>query len=198
MVASMASEAFDELAAAFARFDAAPITRKRLTTLYASDAARDSFEEAAQLPRRYDSDIGELRVMSAPGDKRHSEHPDEVDGAPSWYELGDRHSHLESRAGRPVKSDFTMARWRRLLEAFDWACAYCGSTDDVGQDHVTPISKGGEDLMHNILPACFECNDSKGHRRLPPWLESRGQKFMAEASRRIVAGLSRLERRREH
>jgi 5-methylcytosine-specific restriction endonuclease McrA len=48
------------------------------------------------------------------------------------------------------------------------ACAYCNSPAEH-IDHVNPISKGGADAPHNLLPACAPCNLSKSDRTLAEW-----------------------------
>lgn len=47
-------------------------------------------------------------------------------------------------------------------------CAYCGNTPPkvvLEVDHVTPKSRGGDDNLHNLLTACFDCN--RGKRDVP-------------------------------
>jgi 5-methylcytosine-specific restriction endonuclease McrA len=39
-------------------------------------------------------------------------------------------------------------------------------------DHVHPLSRGGEDVESNIIPACAECNLSKGAKTLAEWVQS--------------------------
>ena len=34
------------------------------------------------------------------------------------------------------------------------------------QDHVIPLSKGGQHIKENIVPACPSCNSKKGNRML--------------------------------
>lgn len=46
-------------------------------------------------------------------------------------------------------------------------CLYCGGkfrSSDLSRDHVTPISRGGEDLWNNVVTACKRCNNHKGGR----------------------------------
>jgi 5-methylcytosine-specific restriction endonuclease McrA len=46
-------------------------------------------------------------------------------------------------------------------------CLYCGDqfrTSDLTRDHVTPISRGGEDAWTNVVTACRRCNNHKGGR----------------------------------
>ena len=45
-----------------------------------------------------------------------------------------------------------------------FACAYCGSPDDLTFDHVIPRSKGGRTSWENIVAACSPCNLKKGGR----------------------------------
>lgn len=59
-----------------------------------------------------------------------------------------------------------MARWKR-------ACAYCNGVA-THLDHVHPLSKGGEDVESNIVPACAPCNLSKGAKTLAEWAATFG------------------------
>ena len=43
-------------------------------------------------------------------------------------------------------------------------CLYCGNHfhgDDLSRDHVTPISRGGQDVWTNVVTACKRCNNHK-------------------------------------
>ena len=70
-------------------------------------------------------------------------------------------------------SDFTLEQWQQTLEDHGSTCAYCGKSDaNLTQDHVIPLSKGGNHTASNIVPACRFCNSSKGSRLLEEWLVS--------------------------
>lgn len=54
---------------------------------------------------------------------------------------------------------------RGLYHAFDGRCAYCGCSLDYNEmeiAHVVPVTNGGLDELDNLLPACHDCNHSKG------------------------------------
>lgn len=68
--------------------------------------------------------------------------------------------------------------WRRWVE-FGHRCAYCGAGGDLQVEHVTPISKGGEHHLGNIVPACQRCNFSKGKADPEAWF--RAQLYFTEA-----------------
>lgn len=55
-----------------------------------------------------------------------------------------------------------------ILVRWGYLCAYCG---DLAEhlDHVVPLSKGGDDIESNIVPACAPCNLSKGAKTLAEW-----------------------------
>lgn len=57
-----------------------------------------------------------------------------------------------------------MARWRAR-------CCYCDEWA-AHLDHVHPLSRGGDDIESNIVPACEHCNLSKGAKSLAEWVES--------------------------
>jgi hypothetical protein len=46
-------------------------------------------------------------------------------------------------------------------------CLYCGKRFSMGalsRDHVTPISRGGQDCWNNVVTACRRCNNYKAGR----------------------------------
>lgn len=47
---------------------------------------------------------------------------------------------------------------------YSWGgmCAYCRSKRATTLDHVKPKCKGGNSLRSNLIPACVDCNHSKG------------------------------------
>lgn len=85
---------------------------------------------------------------SLPPDKRH-----ELTHARRAKEYGVAHV--------PYSRTDILARWRR-------ACAYCNGVA-THLDHVEPLSRGGEDVESNIVPACAPCNLSKGAKTLAEW-----------------------------
>ena len=75
--------------------------------------------------------------------------------------------------------------WRESIKAA-WGnrCAYCDNPpiDDksLTVDHVRPKSRGGEDRTSNCVPACSECNHSKGSSPWQDWY--RNQEFFQQAN----------------
>ena len=62
-------------------------------------------------------------------------------------------------------NDFTAADWQVVLTYHDNRCAYCGQDNlSLTQDHVIPLSRGGNHTISNIVPACQVCNSRKGAR----------------------------------
>ena len=59
-------------------------------------------------------------------------------------------------------------KFRKSIK-YGWGglCCYCRCNRATTLDHVKPRSKGGSSLRSNLLPACIECNHSKGSE---PWL----------------------------
>jgi 5-methylcytosine-specific restriction endonuclease McrA len=66
----------------------------------------------------------------------------------------------------------TLQEWEFVLEIYGHCCAYCGTSGLLTQDHVVPIACGGLDILANIVPACVQCNSSKGMRPRPLLHES--------------------------
>lgn len=69
--------------------------------------------------------------------------------------------------------DLTLEEWNETLEYFDYSCAYCGVPEDnLCQEHVIPVVKGGGYTTDNIIPACRSCNKSKYTANLEEWYVS--------------------------
>lgn len=71
--------------------------------------------------------------------------------------------HKALKRGAAI-ADFTHAQWIAMQEHFKHCCAYCGkrAKGHLTQDHVTPLRKGGNHTLSNIVPACRSCNSKKG------------------------------------
>jgi len=56
---------------------------------------------------------------------------------------------------------FSAQEWSALKKQFGNRCAYCGRPGPVTVDHRVPLSRGGRNVIANILPACKSCNSKK-------------------------------------
>jgi hypothetical protein len=50
------------------------------------------------------------------------------------------------------------------------ACVYCGATERLSLDHVTPEELGGTHAPTNLVTCCFSCNSARQHRTMRTWL----------------------------
>jgi 5-methylcytosine-specific restriction endonuclease McrA len=63
---------------------------------------------------------------------------------------------------------------RQIRERDGHACVYCGATAETSGahlhlDHLTPKSKGGEDVPTNLALACRRCNSARQNMSLAQW-----------------------------
>lgn len=64
-------------------------------------------------------------------------------------------------------NDFTDAQWQELVAYYGGHCAYCGERcESLTRDHMMPVSRGGDNTLANIAPACLRCNQRKNARSL--------------------------------
>lgn len=52
-------------------------------------------------------------------------------------------------------------RREEILARDGWECQWCGSTEDLEVDHITPISEGGSHDLSNLQTLCAECHAKK-------------------------------------
>jgi 5-methylcytosine-specific restriction endonuclease McrA len=85
-----------------------------------------------------------------------------------WRRKNREKSHAYVRAATNKRrvaaggQNFTSAEWLALLAHHNGSCAYCGSEILIEIDHRIPLTRGGSNLIDNILPACRRCNRRKG------------------------------------
>lgn len=76
-----------------------------------------------------------------------------------------------------AEGSFTADEWKFTLEVLDYRCVYCGiHKDDTPEkwleaDHLTPLSRGGDNYIDNIAPACKSCNCSKGTKTFDEFID---------------------------
>jgi 5-methylcytosine-specific restriction endonuclease McrA len=51
---------------------------------------------------------------------------------------------------------------KKLLEKYNFKCAWCGCDENLTIDHIKPVSAGGDDLVSNLQILCKSCNSKKG------------------------------------
>lgn len=56
--------------------------------------------------------------------------------------------------------------WQEILDFYENRCLCCGSKDDLTQDHVVPLSKGGKHSPDNVQPLCGMCNYRKNSKTI--------------------------------
>jgi len=67
--------------------------------------------------------------------------------------------------GKEITNTLTSDEWFDILEKYNYRCVHCGVEFDCEnlptRDHIIPISKGGNNIKENIVPACRSCNSKK-------------------------------------
>ncbi len=69
---------------------------------------------------------------------------------------------------RGIINTLTFKEWIEILKKYKFRCIYCGKEFDLfnrpERDHTIPISKGGNNVRENIVPACRSCNARKHNK----------------------------------
>jgi len=53
---------------------------------------------------------------------------------------------------------------RNVMVRDNFACQYCGDTQELTVDHVVPSAKNGKTTFENCVTACKACNSKKGNK----------------------------------
>ena len=69
-----------------------------------------------------------------------------------------RDTNLSPKGRQPIPDDVKMFVWQRD----NGRCVICGSQENLEDDHIIPISKGGSNTARNIQLLCEKHNRSKG------------------------------------
>ena|ERR1700722_2347904 len=93
-------------------------------------------------------------VHRALGKKWRAAHPDKVAALKRKYK-----ARFRGAAG-----SHTLTEWLALVATYDGKCLACGTSENLTQDHIIPISRDGTHYIENIQPLCVRCNSSKGDR----------------------------------
>lgn len=91
------------------------------------------------------------------------------------------HAHKEQfraaksrRRARAYGADgaYSVADWTQKLARYKGRCHYCGKVikGQIHREHVIPLSRGGMNIIGNIVPSCAPCNLKKGRRLPHEWI----------------------------
>lgn len=92
------------------------------------------------------------------------DHPEAKHATDQKYR-GRRSSALGSYTGKEFKE---------LCIHMGWVCIYCGellTPKTACADHMTPLSRGGDNTIDNIVPSCSSCNSRKGTKTVEEFLQ---------------------------
>lgn len=81
--------------------------------------------------------------------------------------------HIRTRRARRYNApvcDLTAEQWKEIKKQHKQRCRYCGKKRKLTQDHVVPLENGGSHTASNIVPACKNCNSSKGTKPVSVFL----------------------------
>ena len=87
-------------------------------------------------------------------------------------------------------------QWQQVLEEFGGLCIFCGSAGTaenrgIVPDHLVPVTRYGELVLGNTVPACQTCNDSRGEKDWRPFLRTR---FPSDPENQIAKVEAHLEK----
>ena len=76
-----------------------------------------------------------------------------------------------TRRSKTKQSPISSQEWECLVESWGGCCAYCGiESEYLTRDHVVPLIHGGVHTLDNLVPACLECNTTKGSQNVSDFL----------------------------
>jgi 5-methylcytosine-specific restriction endonuclease McrA len=90
-----------------------------------------------------------------------------------YYKLHPEKSVAATNRRRALKYEseatHTEEEWQNLKAFYEYKCLCCGRQEPeikLTRDHVIPLTKGGNDSIHNIQPLCSRCNSKKNQKHI--------------------------------
>jgi len=68
-----------------------------------------------------------------------------------------------------LEDNYSTEDYAAALKFFG-GCAYCGSPIAIRKDHLVAVFHFGDFIRQNVVPACQECDDSKGQNEYHKWM----------------------------
>ncbi len=169
----------------------------------AQDEARFADPEKRKEQKR-ESYLRNLEHVRTYNRKYYEEHSDEIAKRVKDWRTENPDRHRETHAlteqrrrsrKKGTQSTLTKTEWNAVKAFFSdeegCFCAYCGvHTSALTQDHVIPLSKGGDHSAHNIVPACRTCNTRKATKDIWDWYEE--QPFFSEERKQKILEYIRM------
>lgn len=100
-----------------------------------------------------------------------AENPERTKASKAKYAMANPRRQKIKNNGRFIISQ------KEIMRLYSSPCFYCGSLEDIHLDHVIPISRGGNDSIGNLVPACKPCNLSKYNKTITEWKKYRRDVF---------------------
>lgn len=101
--------------------------------------------------RRY-SESPEAKAKRAARQRQYAKsHPDRVN----------LRNHNQRARKASANGKYSLAEFRALCAAQSGRCAHCNNKTKLTADHITPLSRGGSNLIVNIQGLCLPCNMNK-------------------------------------
>lgn len=104
--------------------------------------------------------------------------PEQAEISRLRYRIGAQVSSSRIRAKKlGIVNTLTRLEWETVLNSSKGFCVYCErqvGIENLGIDHITPVSKGGANAFENITASCFDCNCKKNAKDVAVWLHSVG------------------------
>lgn len=70
-----------------------------------------------------------------------------------------------------LQTNYSTEDFDAALEFFG-GCAFCGKKPAPRKDHLVPVFRCGDFIPHNVVPACQQCDDSKGQKDYCEWMRN--------------------------
>jgi len=101
-------------------------------------------------------------------------------------------SYHVSRGLREIvapRQKMSKKQWQAVRDEYGGLCVFCGSEGTkenrgIVADHLISVTRFGELVLGNTVPACQKCNDTRGHKEWRPFIR---KNFPKSAKLRIAA-----------